>query len=136
MNKKLILLGSLALVAGSGLQACHLKISNNTDKAVVLQSHLAREDKLKLMPGRMNVPFGEQEGDQNHGEMADFTLTIVGSDAKPIRVVQTLCSTDYETHLEVSEIINKQFSDKNSKLFTFDEKAKAGTCGCKAGEQK
>lgn len=136
MNKKLILLGSILMVIGSVAQACHLKISNDTKNTVILQSHLAREDRLKLEAGRLNVPFGEQEGDQNHGEMADFTLTIVGSDAKPIRVVQTLCSTDYQTHLKVSEIVNKQFTPDNSKLFTLDENAKAGTCGCKKGEQK
>jgi hypothetical protein len=61
--------------------------------------------------------------------MAEFELSIVGSDTKPIRVVQTLCSKDFNTHLNVSEIVNHKFSDTNAKLYTF-ENVKAGECGC------
>ena len=132
MNMKLILLGSIALTAIPMIQACHLKVSNDTNQTVVLQSHKEGKDRLVLKPRQTNVPFGKQDGTK--GEMADFELTVVGSDAKPIRVVQKLCSIDFQTHLTASEVVNKKFSDVNTKLFTFDN-VQSGTCGCSADKK-
>lgn len=120
MNKKLILLGSLSLIAGSAMEACRLTVTNDTNDTVIFQSYKERKDRLELKPGE-SKPFGEQVGVENHGEMADLDMTVVGSDNKPIHVKQIKCNEPlYKTHLTVSEIKNKKFVGENEKLFTFD----------------
>lgn len=150
MNKKLMLLGSLILVSGTMLQACRLRVANDTDKTVIFKSNKGPHE-LTLKPGEGFVtdengkqmldekgrvvgaiPFGKQDGEK--GEMADLTLTVVGSDQAPIRLVQQVCSTNFETGLTASEIINHKLSEKNSKLYTFDN-VKAGECGCSAKKE-
>lgn len=128
MNKKLILLGSIAIASGSLLQACRLTITNDTDGTVILESHKERKDRLQLKPGQVS-PFGEQHGMEEHGEMADFDVTFVGSQTEPTKVKQTKCNEPmYKTHIRVSEIKNKKFVGENEHLFTFDAKAPI-TCG-------
>ncbi len=128
MNKKLILLGSFAMVIGGALQACRLTVINDTDKSVIFQSHKEGKHRLQLNPGE-SKPFGEQVGVENHGEMADFDLTIVGSQTAPIRVKQVKCNVPkYKTFINASEVLNKKFVGENEQLFTFDAEAPI-TCG-------
>lgn len=128
MNKKLILLGSIIFVSSSMLQACRLKVTNDTNQTVIFQSHKEGKHRLELKAGE-SKPFGEQIGVENHGEMAEFSLTVVDSQEKPIYVKQTKCNEPlYRTHIKVSEILNKKFVGENPSLFTFN-KEQAVTCG-------